>query len=173
VFNSLTFRQKNIGLFIGTILLGLIAYQFSFSKTIDAYQKHNHQKATLTKAQSASSLIQKYQTELAKLEQQTNFTAYSEENLFRAISQFATENNLKVLAFPQAERIVNGEYEVITNYIEVSGNYKSIVELSYMIEHKRKLGRIASIEYKTEKNIQTRQTILKGMLYIQNIISNK
>jgi Tfp pilus assembly protein PilO len=171
--NSLTYRQKNIALLIGTILLGFVAYQFSFSKTIGAYQKYNHQKETLVKAQTASSQIQLYQTELSKLKQQSNFTAYNEDNLFRAISQFANENALKVLAFPQAERIENGEYEVITNYIEVSGSYKSIVELSYMIEHKRKLGRIASIEYKTEKNIQTKETMLKGMLYIQNIVSNK
>lgn len=169
--NTLTYRQKNIALLIGTILLGLVAYQFSFSKTIDAYQKSNQQKKTLAKAQSAGSQIQTYQAELAKIKKQTNFTAYNEENLFRAISQFAIENNLKVLAFPKAERISNGEYEVITNYIEVSGSYKSIVELSYIIEHKRKLGRIASIEYKTEKNVQTKETILKGMLYLQNIIS--
>ena len=168
--NSLTYRQKNILLLIGTILLGFIAYQFSFSKTIGEYQKYQTQTQTLEKAQSASTQIQQYQVQLAKLKQQTNFTKYSEANLFSQISRFATDNNLKVLAFPQGQSVENGEYEIITNYIEVSGNYKAIVELSYMIEHQKKLGRVASIEYVTEKNIQTRETNLKGKLYIQNVI---
>lgn len=170
---NLSYRQRNLLLIVGTILLGFIAYQFSFSKTLQAANQHEQLSQKLIEAKSASSTIQRLEQQLAKMNGNVNSEGYHPDKLFQVISQFCVKNDLKVLDFPEATKVTNGNYEVITHVLEVSGNYANIVELAYLVEQERKMGRISSLNFITEKNIQTKSKILKGKFYIQNIISLK
>ena len=167
----MNYQQKNMLLIIGSLLLAFIAYQFSFSKTLNAASQNKQLQQKLIEAKSANQRIQQLEQQLATLDGNVRTEGYNPEVLFRAISQFCTQNDLKVLTFPQANNLENGNYEMITNEVEISGAYQDIVQLAYLIEQGKKLGRLASLSFKKEKNLRTKTTILKGKLYIQNIIS--
>jgi len=170
---NFSYRQRNLLLIAGTVLLGFIAYQFSFSKTLEAASLNKQLSQKLIQANSASSDIQRLQEQVNQLNGDVNTESYHPDKLFQVISQFCTKNNLTVLDFPEAVEITNGNYKVITHTLDVSGNYSDIVQLAYLIEQEKKIGGVSSLNFETEKNIQTKSKILKGKFYIQNIISNK
>lgn len=163
-----TYRQKNQWLILGAVLLLIIAYWFSFRKTIHAYQKNNNLTTQVEQIQNANYNIQQLEQQLAKTNIQ-KATPFNQTVLFEKISQFCKSNQLDILTFEEPQIVTTDNYEVTTNYMEIEGAFAAITRLVYELEQQLKLGRIASVKYKLDYNRKTKKDFLIGKIYLQNI----
>ena len=167
----MNFKQKNRWLLLGTVLLLLVAYWFSFRKTIEARQQNKTLTQQQQQIQSANFTIQQLQKQLAKtkVNESRVLGTFNQTVLFEKVSQFCESNQLDILTFDEPKIVLTDDYEVTTNYIEVEGSFKSITELVYELEQQLKLGRMASVHYELEYNRKVKRDFLVGQLYVQNI----
>lgn len=168
-----TYKQKNIALLVGVVLLCAIGYWSAFGKTWQLWQENQRLKAQ-------TQLTQNIDGQILHLEKSTNQLksyyspfkgqGYSHhEELLKQISGFCQKNKLLVREFPPA--IVHGEtqYLIETNEVVVEGAFKDIVKLIYDLEQVSKTGRVASVSFDAGPDRKTRQYRLAAHIIIQNI----
>lgn len=163
-----SYKQKNQWLVFGTVLLLLVAYWFSFRKTVEAHQQNITLTQQSQQIQSASFTIQQLEKQLSKIKINQDIP-FNQTVLFEKVSQFCESNQLNILTFDEPKIVQSDDYEVTTNYIEVEGSFKSITELVYELEQQLKLGRMASVHYELAYNRKAKRDFLIGKLYVQNI----
>jgi uncharacterized protein involved in propanediol utilization len=165
-----SYKQKNQWLLLGTVLLLLVAYWFSFRKTIQAYRQNKTLTQQSEQIQSASFTIQQLEQQLAKTKiNNTDGSGFNQTILFEKVSHFCESNQLNILTFDEPKIVQTDDYEVTTNYMEIEGGFKSITELTYELEQKLRLGRMASVHYELDFDRKTKQDFLIGRIYLQNI----
>ncbi len=164
-----SYRQKNLLLLAGVLLLGIIVFKFNIQRTFKEYKQYKENKAKLTLASTASSQITAYKEQLASL-QQTAIAPYNRENLLERVTAFCRTNNLLVKSFPEEEVFdqKNGS-QVITNRIEVEGGYKAIVKLVYNLEEIERLGSVNSLRFSLQKDRVLKKWVLRGYIVFRNL----
>jgi hypothetical protein len=163
-----TYKQKNQWLALGVVLLLLIAYWFSFRKTIHAYQANKDLTNKVEQIQNANYNIQQLEQQLSKTKIQKEIP-FNQTVLFEKTSQFCKSNQLDILTFEEPKIVTTDNYKVTTNYMEIKGSFKSITELIYELEQELKLGRIAAVQYELDYNRKTKKDFLVGKIHLQNI----
>lgn len=151
-----------------TILLGGVIYFASIKRTVSYYQSYQNKKEQLSRVSNAATLITQYKTQLAQFEQKNQKT-YDREELLEAVTTFCREHRILVKTFPQAQRVKQNNYPIITNQIEVEGDYKEIVKLVYLLEHKEKLGSIGSVKFFTHKDRYKKKNFLRANIVLRNL----
>lgn len=169
IFQNIAPQQRFYYLLGGFAFLLIISYQFSISKTLEYYGKYSKNQQSLTAAASAPQQIQHYQKLLAGLAGNGQEGDYDRAHLFEVVNTFCRKNNLKLSQFPPEEERAQNDYQILTNQIEVEGNYVDMVKLGYELEFVKKLGHIASASFKQERDIRTRRRFLKGVFYLQHL----
>lgn len=168
-FSQLPAKRQFQIMLIGIILLFLFAYQFSFKRTIELIDTYQSGLSTMSKAANAPEKIANYKSQINLLEASLKTTNYDRETLFDAIHLFCVDKNLSLSNFLPEQKKTQGELELITSPIEVSGGYFEIVQLAYFIEQEEKLGHIASIDFEKKKNLKTKKEKLIASIYLQNV----
>lgn len=167
-------KKKFQALILGLVLLLIVAYRFSFSKTIAAYQTFKLQSKSLGKAQNAPLTIQNYQQLIQQLEGRLNANlSYDREQLFELVNTFCAANDLSLAGFHPERRQQSNDYEIITTPIEIKGGYIDMVKLAYQLEFVDRIGHIASLEFVMEKDRINKKDNLIGRVYLQNINSDE
>lgn len=168
-------KNKNISYIIGFLLLILIAYQFSFSKTIKA--KHTYlelvesnelfssimQNKNLLQQQVSyyDSLLIKYQ-----ISSESSF----QNNLLNTLADYAQQNQLKIINFQDPHRFLINENAIQETYrFTFESNFNSIIKLIYSLEQDHKFGKIISVEFDKKKNYKSNKEYLHCTLYLQKI----
>ena len=163
-----SYKQKNIAL-LAAALIGCIAIYFiNIKKTISHYQGYQNKKEQLSRVSNADELITQYQMQLAKF-QQKNQKSYDREALLEEVTNFCRANQLLVKTFPQAQRVEQNNYPIITNHIEVEGAYKEIVKLVYLLEYEEKLGSVGSLKFYTKKDRYKKKNFLRANIVLRNL----
>lgn len=168
-FNQLPVNQKLRAAAGGIALLYLLAYQFSIRNTIQAYRSYANSRLAAATAESAPSRIQEYRQQLQGLEQSFQAAGYEREQLFEEVNTYCAEYGLKLSDFGAEHRQARSDIELITNPVEVSGNYLDITRLAYAIEQTRKSAHIASLHFQLKKNLRKKENNLAATLYLQNL----
>jgi hypothetical protein len=76
----MTNKQKNIYLWLSSLLVLVVAYQFSIKKTLNLKQANQQHEYAIACAMNIDADIEKYKTQLASFN--TNaITSYSQDNL--------------------------------------------------------------------------------------------
>jgi len=89
----MTNNRKNLYLWIGTILILFVAYQFSIKKTLNLRYANQLYQEAIARATNIDADIEKYKTQLASFNANA-ITSYSQENLLELLSTFCLEHNL-------------------------------------------------------------------------------
>ncbi len=162
-------KQRFQALVLGIAALLVLAYFFSFRNTIDAYSLSKSNRSALQEASSAPQQIKQFRDQLSLLEESLIQSNYNRQVLFEAVNTFCESHELKLDYFHPEQRYVHNDYEIITNKVEVEGDYKSIVELIYYLEQEQKLGHIVSTNFEKKEERRTKRKYLTAEIYIQNI----
>jgi Tfp pilus assembly protein PilO len=163
-----TYRQHNYALIAVFFVLMLLTYSVNIRNTIKTYQQYNADQKRLKMAQNAAQDIALYRSELTGM-QQTAQQSYNREYLLEQITTFCREHNLLIKSFPISQKVVENNYPVVTNEIEVEGGYLDIVSLAYMIEQQKKLSSISSLTFNLVKDRIKQQQFLHGRFTLRNI----
>lgn len=172
----MNYNQKNIVFLIGFILLVVMAYQLSFSKTTQIKKQYinlkfqDDQFALTSKNTNYLQNQHKYYDSIL-----TKFQVSSEisfqHNLLNKLHQFSKKNNLKIRNFEQPHIInLNKTTRQETYQFKVEGNYTSIIALIYNLEQTNKMGKIISSLFEKKKDYRTSKESLLCTILLQKII---
>jgi hypothetical protein len=170
LFSLPTFKQQTIALGLGLLLLCAVIFQLNIRKTIGVYSHYRDQLQKVGLAASAPARIATLQKKLANA-QQSALKPYKREMLLENVTDFCRNNNLLIRAFPEAQKVVQNENNIVTNQIEIEGNFKSMVKLVYMLEAAERLGSVGSLKFFVFKDRTAKRNVLKGQIVLRNLES--
>lgn len=173
MFKNLTYKKKNKLLVLGALLLIAIIYLFGIKKTILAYQNYSQNDEQLTYAANAPTMLMQIEKEILNINSKIGTKKSGEQNnsekLIELVTHYCKTNNVVLREFPKLESAEQGDLVIETNRFTVAGNFISLLKLVYNLEQQNKLGKIASVNYKTQKDFKTKEMILTATIYLQNI----
>ncbi len=173
---DLTYRRKNLLIFIGFLLFMVLGYFLSFSKTIQLYNENEVLENNLAEASVAPSIILKSKEELRVLDQYLRAYAFdsliNQELLLAEVSDFCMKNNLIIYSFPHHTSQEKKNFVIHTNVIEAKGSYKNLLNLVYYLEQEIKIGRISSVKFERFLEKKTKKAYLTVKIYVQSIQFN-
>lgn len=171
---NLTYKQKNYLLLIGTIVFLLVIYNASIKGTVEVYSSYselNDKKEELENAPENLIKVEKRFAELKKGygEHETYEDAEYQELVLEKITEFCIENDLVLRSFPAPHIFGEQGFEIEINRVSVQGPFGDLLELTYHLERKYKLGRIASLHFEKRTDLKTKKRFLVVNIYMQNI----
>ncbi len=174
--NKISYKQRNIYLAFGLVVLAIAAYFLAIKKTIVLYKKN---KALVENISDDRFAIDKLHNAENKLQDLNNyFDAYTLDSLKKThdimseLSSLCKTLGVTLKSFPQSILSVESNLHMETLVIETEGNFVSQLQLLHALETKNKLGRVASVIYKSYTDNRRKKTILSLTIYLQNIRSN-
>jgi hypothetical protein len=118
----MTNKKKNLYLWIGTILILFVVYQFSIKKTLNLRHANQLHQEAVARAMNIDADIEKYKTQLASFNANA-VTSYSQDNLLELLSTFCLEHHLLIKGFSEPNQYEESTYDIIVNQIEVEGRF--------------------------------------------------
>lgn len=170
----MSLKQKNIILIIGFIVLLWIAYQLSFSKTIELKKQHYKLKEeALLFENSAQKLVQlqkenQYYDSILKSKRISTDKSF-QNNLLSTINSFADSTNIKVVSFQNPHVFQQENTQILTYSFTLRGNFNQITQLIYQLEQRYKLGKVISVNYLKKRDYRRRFNYLECTILLQRI----
>lgn len=168
-----TYKQRNIALLAGAVLLLVVGYVAAFGKTYHLLMENRRLEAQSHIAGNVDEQILFLKKRLSQLEAfyaSTNVSATSHhEEILKQVSSFCQQNNLLVREFPPAVHYDETKYLIETNQVTVEGSFKDIVRLVYNLEQVNKAGRVATVSFEAGPDRKTRQYRLAANIVLHNI----
>ncbi len=155
------------------VLFSIVIYISPIKKTIDLHTQCNELEEKLLLANNSSSQLSLLQKQLHEVEdifgdKGETYNNY-QQNLLEIISNYCSLNNVILREFPTPIILNEQEFSVETNVVVVDGSFSNILNLIYLLEQKKKTGKISSLQFNSKKNFKTKQLGLSASLYIQNV----
>lgn len=175
MLKSLSHKNKFILLLVSILLVLILAYQFSFSRTIKAITEVNNYEKQLDELTNAPDKIEVIKNDLFFLNQsignQTIERSDFQENLLDVVTGFCQENKVQLKGVKHLPmRMTKAGLRVQTTQLEIKGRFKKLTELIYSLENEKHVGRIINSTYEASLNRSKRVRELVLTLYVQNII---
>ncbi|MDQ3191763.1 MAG: hypothetical protein M3Q58_09225 [Bacteroidota bacterium] len=173
MLKQLTYKKRNLLLISGMVLFSIVIYISPIKKTIDLHTQCNELEEKLLLANNSSSQLSLLQKQLHEVEdifgdKGETYNNY-QQNLLEIISNYCSLNNVILREFPTPIILNEQEFSVETNVVVVDGSFSNILNLIYLLEQKKKTGKISSLQFNSKKNFKTKQLGLSASLYIQNV----
>ncbi len=152
-------------------------YSFAIKRTISAYKDYKDLSAQVQLAKNAPLNAALLESKLAEMNfvlgnQQVN-EINAQQNLLGAITNFCQANNVVLREFPKTINTEEKDFLLETNVFEIEGSFSKLLKFIYLLEQKNKVGRIASVSFKTKKDYKTKSISLSATLYVQNIKNSR
>ena len=170
----MTYKQKNIALVIGFLLLLWLSYQFSIPKTLNLKKQYNNLLEDTAILENGLDKIRQLKAENSYYDsifESKKIAASSsfQNNLLTKVTAFGAENNLKVVSF-NAPHVFDNNGTYINSYgLTVRADFNTITTLIYELEHNFKLGKIISVHFKKKRDYRRRRNYLDCELLLQRI----
>lgn len=176
VIDKISYKKRNIYLVFIVLVLAVTAYFIAIKKTIVLYAKNKDLVENMGADRFA---VDKLKNAKNKLQDLNNyFDAYTLDSLKKThdimseLSSLCKTFGITLKSFPQSVLSVESNLQIETLVIETEGNFINQLQLLYALETKNKLGRVASVTYKSYTDNRRKKTILSLTIYLQNIRSN-
>lgn len=171
MLKGLTYRKKNRLLAIGAVVLLLLTYLLSVSRTVDAYREVSGLEKRSEEAKNAPSKVSELERELKGIEKLfgTNQEGHVQQELLETVTGYCKTANTVLREFPRTVYHEEKDLVVETNVFTVEGSFRQLLKITYLLEEEKKLGRISSVRYFTKKDPKTKVPALNATIYLQNI----
>lgn len=163
-------------LFIGFLLLLWVAYQFSFSKTLALKKNYcslkTEQELLTNVSQKLLVLKQEnsYYDSILKSKQISTENSF-QNNLLQRITAFADTTDISIVRF-NTPHVYEADNALVNTYsFSLKGNFSDIVQLTYALEQRYKLGKIISAHFEKKKNYRRNSSYLECTLMLQRVDS--
>lgn len=177
MFKQLTYKRKNQLLIVGALLVLYLMYSMAIKKTLLAYNDYMNTQSHISIAINAPLLAAQLENKIKEMNTQIGSTTADKQNaeqaLIELITNYCQNNSLVLREFPEMITTTEGDLTIETNRFVIGGNFKSLINMVYLLEQKKKLGKIASVRYLLKKNIKTKEMDLCANIYLQNIKQNQ
>jgi hypothetical protein len=174
MLNKLTYKRK----FRLCIALGLVMtfvmLKFPVGRTVSFYQDVKSLEKQLSQATDAPMRVITLQKQLARIDQalgkQSGTKGISkDEALLETITRYCHDHNALLREFPRAGAYKENEMQVETSTFVVEGDFATLLALVYQLEQKNKVGRVASVNFQSKRDLKTTLLALSATIYVQSI----
>lgn len=173
MLDRLTYKQKNKLLLILAIILLYIIYNFGVKKTLLAYKSYAEAESKIALAKNATEMAVGLEEQLLRIDSQIGHQDISNDNikqqLLQIVTDYCREHKAILREFPKTTINQQSDLFIETNHFVVEGNFKTLLELVYLLEQKNQIGKVASVNYQYKKNPITRKMSLTASIYLQNV----
>ena len=166
-------RQKNRLLAVGLIILALMAYQFSFKKTLELGTSINKLELDKAQLENANGRIQYLQQQNAYLDSILQLSDMSTEVSFdqillQKLNKISEDNKVQISSYDQPHIYTLEGGTIQTYTIEVKGDFRNLMLFSSSLE-KQRLGKFSSVAFEKKKNFKTRRNQLSCKITLQRL----
>ena len=137
MLNKLSFKQKNIGLLLLTLVFGYLIYQKAIQGTLTLARDCSDLEQQLLLASSTPDELQALEIELASMNRVVGSGLSVEEahqQLLEQLSQFCDTSMLHLKDFPEPHTFAASDYSIVTSAAEVEGRFDNLVALIHELE---------------------------------------
>lgn len=162
---------------MGGFVFLMIVYNVSISDTVELSSENNSIELQITNSHDAPEQIKEMKQRIGMMEQligtKVEGNIDMHQLLLDMVTQYCQKNQLILKEFPLPFETEKNGYLTKTAKVVVEGDFIALLKLVYHIEQKYKVGKIASVDFKAEKELKTRKRKLQTTLYIQHIKSKE
>lgn len=159
------------------LALPVVLYLFFtvfISDTVTAIQQANQLEDSLALLKSAPQQTLELKQKLKSLEKKAGLsqklgTLSHQQYLLEIITHYANQNNCVVRSIPTTNIANENGFAIETLVFKIEGNYKSLLQLVYLLEQKYQVGKIGSVEFNAQTDQKSGRRSLDLTLYIQKI----
>ena len=172
MLDRFTYKQRNIGLLAVFVLAGWLVYSLALSKTIEEANKCSQKIAELAKVENADQRIAGLQADREAIDRvlgEENRVLDFQQALLEKVSDYCQDNKLVLREFPQPITETENNYLVETSMVVVEGRFDKLLTLVYELEQQDRLGKVAAVEFRTEKARRNQKAKLTAAIYVQNV----
>ena len=166
-------RRKNTLLFLGLLVLLILAYQFSFKKTFELageIRTLSKQKLELDNAISKLDLLEQENKYLDSVLTQNDLKANQSfgQNLLEKVNALKEKYNLQIVSIIEPHKFEKDGTTIETYVIEVKGDFRDLMLFSSSLEQLR-LGTFVSVDFNKKQNYKTRRKQLVTKIVLQRL----
>lgn len=175
MINKLSYNHKCTGLFISFLLLLLLGYKLSFSKTFESRLdiKKKEEKISWLKEKEKDIPVLKAKMALIEEAYSSSDSLSIRDKLTAFISDYAENNNCVVTEIPEHSSFARDNLKVQTNTFTIKGRFKDLLNLQFEVERKFKLlARIMSAHFFTVGDFQSKRKNLYLTITTQSFTQN-
>lgn len=169
----MSYKQKNIGVVIGFIVLLLSSYVFSIQKTIDLKTRLEVLKKDKEWVANAGKQLFNLQQENKYLEailkkQDVAIENSFQQTLLKKINSFAHAKTIEIISFEEPHQFTDQNTKLMTYTFQIKGTFNSLLQLLNFLE-KQQLGAVLSVNMIKKKNYSSNKETLIGQFYMQQL----
>ncbi|MFI5219069.1 MAG: hypothetical protein ACHQNT_06235 [Bacteroidia bacterium] len=173
MFNRLNYKTKNRFLLIAAVLFALMAYRLAIKKTIDQCKTYRNLKQQVDFAKDIPRKTAHIKMQIATMDKTLTTMQHSETNMQQAllgiVTNYCKENKVVLKEFPETIQTSGSDFLVQTNVFKIEGDFIKLLKLLYILEQKRKIGKIASVVFQTKTNFKTKNLELTATVFLQHV----
>ena len=168
-------RSKNIFLVVGFLLVLLIGYKYSFSKTFELKKELE----TLDRETLNSQNISALNTQLLLRERYADSILESnnlrnssiQNNLLEFLNGSAKNNLLELVSFNPTHRVENEDGNDVAFQIVLKGTYSNIEEVLHSMEQDYAFGELIHLHFTRKRDFRQRKDYLECFVVLKNLES--
>lgn len=167
-----TYKQRNVGLLILTLVFGYLIYGKAIKGTLALANDCAKLEEQLSLASSTPEELQLLKAELEQVNQVVRSDLSVQEahqQLLEQLSRFCDANALHLKEFPEPHRFASKDFSIITSSAEIEGGYAPLVQLVNELEQHPKGFKVTSVKFFTHTDNRIKKTNLYAKIYFQNI----
>ncbi len=173
MMKKLTYRKQFLAYSLSYILILLFVYIIAFKPTLNLKKDCKKKEATVAALVSAPQRIKLTTSRLNQINNQFSNVStqgsITRDLILDEISEYCDKNKLTITDYPESHFSKSNMFEIETNRMVVTGNFKGLVKLINHLETRASFGRIVAVNLFSEENRKTKRTSLFLELFIQNI----
>lgn len=149
-------KTKNILLVAGFVLLGIISYQFSISKTLQLRKDINFLELKATsQANTSQTLLSLKSREIFtdSILAKNNLKNSSVQNtLLDLLNQHSINDNIQITSFLEPHNADNNDISETSFRFTLKGSYKTIESVLYELEQSMNLGSVTHLKFSKKRD---------------------
>lgn len=170
---KLSYQRKFLLLCLAVVIIGVVAYYLSFSRTFEQLAVHTDLNKKVTQVAHVQRDLSNLQTHSVELPDnigsaQVDLGDFNHQ-LLHTVGHFCEKNNLLLADFAEPTIGVDKGYEVETGILTIGGDFKPLIQLISLLQRDFKMGRVVSVDFVKEKNYRKNVEELVVKVYVQKI----
>lgn len=172
MLNRLSYKQRNIGLLVLTIVFGFLVWNKAIKGTLTLMDDCERLEEQLELAGDAPNQLQLLEGRLASVNNivgNEGTVHEAHQRLLEQVSGFCALNELHVKHFPEPITFKAQGFSLVTGVAEVEGRFHELIQLLNELEQSPEGFKVASVRFFSERHPRTKKLNLYARIYFQNI----
>jgi len=173
MLKNLTYQKKFLALLGISLLLLVLFWQGSISKSIDLVKMTNELEQKIQRDNIASSELARMKAQDKELSLYLGTADILNEdvknNVLNAVLDYCENRKMEIIQMPESHIYEEEKHKIVTNRIKVKGAFIDLMKLNHHLEQEFADAKVSGINFELEKNKLNRKNELYAEIYLQNI----